>query len=436
MSFFEDFFYFNKPERRGLFVLLILILALGIIHNAVKRGYFSDSKTYSFDKLNNIVNELEKPQKQNSVQKNAATFYLNPNQASLKELILFGLSEEEAKVFIQQREKQPFQTADDFENLRFLSAGLIQKLKKYSKDFSKDSSQTAVPVQLFEFNPNRLSEEKWKMLGLKDWQIKIIQKYEAAGGSFKQKTDLKKIYGITEEWYQKVEPYIVIPGENVIFKIQLLVSSKNYETNNPVFRNLSPISKEQHGSLYKYFYGNFTSRQEVEKELPVVKKAGFDAAFVVAIKDNSQNIALSKTYNKPKQEKNFVIDINKADTSEFKQIRGIGSKLSARIVKYREALGGFYKIEQLSEVYGIDNLLIEKNKHHFKCENVQLKKIHINTADYKTLFSHPYISKSQASAIVNYRLQHGEYRSLKDLLKIHILSEAWFQKTEPYLDIQ
>ncbi len=436
MSFFEDFFYFNKPERRGLFILTILILALGVFHYAAKRGYFSGNETFSFDKLNNIVNELEKPQKQKHVQKNAATFYLNPNQASLKELILFGLSEEEAKVFIQQREKQPFQTAEDFENLRFLSARLIQKLKKYSKDFSKDSSQTEFTVQLFEFNPNHLSEEKWKMLGLKDWQIKIIQKYEAAGGFFKQKTDLKKIYGITEEWYQKVEPYIVIPGENVVFKIQLLVSSKNYESSHSIFKNLSPVTKQQKGTLYKYFYGDFSSREAAEKELPKVKQSGFDAAFIVALKNNNQTIALSKTYNKSKQEKNFVIDINKADTSEFKQIRGIGSKLSARIVKYREALGGFYKIEQLSEVYGIDNLLIEKNKHHFKCENIQLKKININTADYKTLFSHPYISKSQASAIVNYRLQHGEYQSIKDLLKIHILSEAWFQKTEPYLDIQ
>ncbi len=47
------------------------------------------------------------------------------------------------------------------------------------------------------------------------------------------------------------------------------------------------------------------------------------------------------------------IELNSADTTELKKLRGIGSKLSQRIVKYRTKLGGFSSKEQLKAVYGL-----------------------------------------------------------------------------------
>lgn len=47
------------------------------------------------------------------------------------------------------------------------------------------------------------------------------------------------------------------------------------------------------------------------------------------------------------------IELNSADTTELKKLRGIGSKLSQRIVKYRTKLGGFTSKEQLKAVYGL-----------------------------------------------------------------------------------
>lgn len=47
------------------------------------------------------------------------------------------------------------------------------------------------------------------------------------------------------------------------------------------------------------------------------------------------------------------IELNSADTTELKQLRGIGSKLSQRIVKYRKKIGGFTRKEQLKDIYGL-----------------------------------------------------------------------------------
>lgn len=56
----------------------------------------------------------------------------------------------------------------------------------------------------------------------------------------------------------------------------------------------------------------------------------------------------------PKLKKGQYIDLNAADTTALKRIPGIGSSFARRIVKYRHLLGGFYVVEQLQEVYGMD----------------------------------------------------------------------------------
>jgi len=51
-----------------------------------------------------------------------------------------------------------------------------------------------------------------------------------------------------------------------------------------------------------------------------------------------------------------VVDLNQADSAGLDQIKGIGPAFANRILKYRERLGGFYKKEQLLEVYGLDSV--------------------------------------------------------------------------------
>lgn len=68
----------------------------------------------------------------------------------------------------------------------------------------------AHPV-MFPFNPNNLSVAQWEQLGLSEHQANIIKHYEAKGGKFFRPDDVKKIYTITAEDYQRLQPYINIP---------------------------------------------------------------------------------------------------------------------------------------------------------------------------------------------------------------------------------
>ena len=65
-------------------------------------------------------------------------------------------------------------------------------------------------IQFFEFDPNDLSADKWKHLGLSEKTINTIRKYLKKGGRFYKPEDIKKIYGLKIDWYKLAEPYIKI----------------------------------------------------------------------------------------------------------------------------------------------------------------------------------------------------------------------------------
>lgn len=68
----------------------------------------------------------------------------------------------------------------------------------------------AEEVTYFKFDPNGLAVVDWKRLGLSDRQVRVIKNYEAKGGRFRKKEDLKKIYAIDDTDYARLSPYIEI----------------------------------------------------------------------------------------------------------------------------------------------------------------------------------------------------------------------------------
>lgn len=134
---------------------------------------------------------------------------------------------------------------------------------------------------------------------------------------------------------------------------------------------------------------------------------------------------------------NSTFDLNRADTAQLNSIYGIGEKLSVRIIKYREALGGFVRMEQVLEVYGLDTAVVNRlGKASFVENGFQPRKLNINTAEEFQLAAHPYLKKSTARSIVTYRFQHGEFMTLDDLGKIHALDQKTIEKIIPYLTIE
>ena len=129
-----------------------------------------------------------------------------------------------------------------------------------------------------------------------------------------------------------------------------------------------------------------------------------------------------------------IVHINTADTTAFIALPGIGSKLAARIISFREKLGGFYNANQVAEVYGITDSVFQHIKPGLNCDAGVIKKININTAGIEELKAHPYIKYQVGNAVIQYRLQHGNFQNEEDLKQVHLVTDDLIQKLLPYIN--
>ena len=91
---------------------------------------------------------------------------------------------------------------------------VISNLPLYEKMLDEQSGENSSPskTNLFVFNPNTVNYEQLLQLGFKEKTARTFLKYRSKGFVFKQKSDLQKVYGISPELYEKLEPYILIPN--------------------------------------------------------------------------------------------------------------------------------------------------------------------------------------------------------------------------------
>ena len=143
-------------------------------------------------------------------------------------------------------------------------------------------------VTPFPFDPNRADSLTLRRLGLPGWMARNIVRYRERGGCFRHPEDFRKIYGLTDEQYAALEPYIRIAPQ---------------DTARPAPPRL------------------YTAQTERD--------------------------TLARPYKYPA---GTVIELNRTDTTELKKIPGIGSGIARLITGYRQRLGGFYALEQLREI--------------------------------------------------------------------------------------
>jgi DNA uptake protein ComE-like DNA-binding protein len=134
-----------------------------------------------------------------------------------------------------------------------------------------------------------------------------------------------------------------------------------------------------------------------------------------------------------KESQKISVEVNSADTLDFESLPAIGVVFAKRMCKYRHLLGGYNSIDQLKEVYGMDSLRYAIIKPYLTIDSNNIKSLNINLADVKDLRRHPYISHKLANAIVSYKRQHGVYKTLTDLLNLHLIDSLKFRKIAPYL---
>ncbi|WP_017732016.1 ComEA family DNA-binding protein [Nafulsella turpanensis] len=138
-----------------------------------------------------------------------------------------------------------------------------------------------------------------------------------------------------------------------------------------------------------------------------------------------------------KEKKLTAFDLNEADSLLLQQLKGIGPVLSSRIVRFREKLGGFVSLDQLSEVWGLDSAVVQDLRQYvFIEENFRPAQLNINEASQEEIATHPYFSPLQARLLYAYRQQHGPFQSVNDLLNIHTFDSSFVRKVAPYVKVE
>jgi competence protein ComEA len=166
---------------------------------------------------------------------------------------------------------------------------------------------------------------------------------------------------------------------------------------------------------------------EIERLVPYIQIVAKENAYP---QKNFETKIADKTKYTPS-----IIDINSADTSALIALPGIGSKLAQRIMNFRDKLGGFYKIEQVAETFGLPDSTFQKIRPRLSAGIARIKQINLNTATIDELKAHPYLRYNIANAIVQYRTQHGNFPSVAEIKKIMLVTEEIYVKAAPYLTI-
>jgi DNA uptake protein ComE-like DNA-binding protein len=215
------------------------------------------------------------------------------------------------------------------------------------------------------------------------------------------------------------------------------------------FKNYFAITKKQWNGLVvlvalillvlaaPYVYQHF-------RKDTIINFSGFDAAAAqlskaqkidstAGAKTPAYNNEPTKAYVSNKLKPGVTIELNAADSAQLTTVRGIGASFAIRIIRYRNRIGGFYNKEQLKEVYELDSAKYAEIKDQLTVNPSAVIKVNINTISFASLRQSPYLSYKQASAIIEYRTQHGNYNSIDDMGNVAIIAPDVLHKIEPYI---
>ena len=182
----------------------------------------------------------------------------------------------------------------------------------------------------------------------------------------------------------------------------------------------------------KYASGNQKSNYVSHRPGQSEEKRSYYAPAVESV----ESPALHRQNRYPSTEKfttETVIEINTSDTLQLMKIPGIGAAFAKRIAGYRKLLGGYYRLEQLQEVYGMYEELYEKMIPYLQTDTNQIIPIPINTASLDKLKSHPYINFYQAKAIMEMRKKKGKIENIHELYLLEEFTEEDLERIKYYL---
>ena len=326
-------------------------------------------------------------------------------------------------------------------------AAVIDSISEIS-DLNKTYTDKYDTLNLFKFNPNKLSLIQANKLGLSDYQYNMIQRYLASGASFKYKSDFGKIYSIKDTQYQKLYSYIDLPerkNDNNFNNNQYKNNKNSEENKNVEYFKFDPntlndrgwlklgFSEKQVAAIIKYVIagGKFFKKEDLKKIYVISDKKYKELEPFIEIQKTRNDII-----NQNNIPKHFEIDINTLNIDQIIALGGFWKFLATRIIKYRNLLGGFYKKEQLLEVYGFKKQYYDDITEDIIIDKSKIEKININFAEVSELGKHPYISWSDAKKIIEFRNKNGAYKSVNEIKEKQIIPNNIFEKIVPYIKVK
>lgn len=237
---------------------------------------------------------------------------------------------------------------------------------------SSSSSYYAVPsqsVETFPFDPNTADSTELLRLGLAPWQVRSIYRYRAKGGRWHRPDDFRRTPGMTPELWHRLGPMVRI------------------------------------GEAFRYYHDT----------IPQSPSSPSDSTRSFPYQEKFREVV--------------TLDLNAVDTSTLKKIPGIGSVRAARIVRYRNRLGGFTSLSQLSEIPDLPAGL----EQWFAPPRLAAGPLYVNKSTARELARHPYLSYTQARAITDHVRLYGPIKNLDELSLLPEFTEEELQRLAPYV---
>jgi len=182
--------------------------------------------------------------------------------------------------------------------------------------------------------------------------------------------------------------------------------------------------------------GRFYKAQDLKKLYGMSPELYAALESYVLIPDRKSTFRRDTVYPKQSYPKRVfpksMLELNSADSLAIVYLKGIGPGFTKRILKYRMLLGGFHSVEQLKDVYGMNDSTFAILASQISIDKSRLVKIPINVIDLNALRKHPYFSFQTAQAIINYRGKHGRLTEA-DLIGLGIIPGDRLALILPYI---
>ncbi|WP_228424133.1 helix-hairpin-helix domain-containing protein [Chryseobacterium geocarposphaerae] len=279
------------------------------------------------------------------------------------------------------------------------------------------------------FNPDHYSANDWIQMGFSEKQADAILKYKKyLGGSFVSKEKFKECFIISEENFQKMSPYLILP-EKTPANFTHYSKNNKYEKTNIQYHLFDPntldlegwksfgFSDKQSQTIINYrdrnLKGSFKSLEDLQKCFVISAEKFEEMKPFIRLSSAPNN------ENKIKQQEKT--DFSKVDLNAitFKQLIefGFDEKAAGSMIGFRKKLGGFVNKEQILTTYNIDPELTQKLLATAQLNTSNVQKYTLTEAPEEWLRNHPYF-KYSADKIIYYRISNPDDRKIWKYLKL------------------